>query len=428
MNMKKNTAPALRSYQLEALSAMKAADAHFHRTLLCLATGGGKTLTAVEHVKRWYLDAGKHVLWIAHSSELLDQAFKTLLQAGIPAEWVCRRYGKYDEVCAKSARVYLVNNLVKWQAPKANLVVIDEAHHAAAGTYRKWLEQQQRVYRHDPRVLGLTATPFRLHHGEIQSLCDFRLTKQKSLFQTVVYEKSFCELVAAGYLAPFHHIRFETKMRFTLDMGSTGDFTDRSLDTLNVAPRNRLIVEQWRRSRKEFGPTLVFVGTKEHARALAACFGEDAQCLLSDHDAEERKRILRAFASGQVPVLVNVRMITEGVDLPNIRTVVLARPTASAVLFTQMVGRGSRLSGGKSYFNLVDIHDQLGEHERYLATTAYLGGCRNPDLVASVARQGGPPTRPSRSSAWPRSRATRQRWRPSRRCPPGRWSPGFAAG
>lgn len=263
-------------------------------------------------------------------------------------------------------------SLTQRGAARTDLIVIDEAHHAPARAYAEWLSVC-RAHRPDgPRVLGLTATPYRLHEGSIERLLDFGFSRPRvPIFEVIAYQKSFCELAAAGRCALFRHERLDTGMSFPMRLqGQTGDFTSESLEGLDDPKRNRLIYETWARNRERYGKTLIFVGTQRHAMNLARLFGPTGSYVISDPEKMSRERrteTVDRFRRGEFAVLVNVGIFKEGVDVPDIRTVVLARPTTSPGLFVQMVGRGSRVIQGKQFFYLVDIHDQLDRYEGYLA-------------------------------------------------------------
>jgi hypothetical protein len=281
-----------------------------------------------------------------------------------------------------------MNNRVSMGPAEAELVVIDEAHHAPADTYRGWLSKYRAFARGGAKVLGLTATPYRLHGGEVLRLTEFIFSKPPvRIFETIAYQRSFCDLAAAGFVAPFRHISYQTNLRFRMSLGKTRDFDPASLESLNTRGRNQFIVDRWRERSQEFGKTLIFVGTKKHAKALAKAFGDVADYVVSDDDAEFRTEVVDDFRKGDLKVLVNVGIFKEGVDVPDIRTVILARPTTSPGLFTQMVGRGSRVLPDKKFFYLVDVHDQLDEYEQYLAGVLDLAN-RNSELVEVVGRRG----------------------------------------
>ncbi len=371
-------------YQQEAVTALTRSHARHQRVLLSLPTGTGKTFTAARYIKQACLDIGKVALWVAHSRELLDQAYETFTRdIGLPEGCVARVYGKHREDDKEpDAKVWLLNNRIYGLPPGVGFIVIDEAHHADGKTYKEILSDYHCHRPDGPKVLGLTATPYRLHEGEVTPLEQFAFSKPKvPIFESTAYRRSFCELAAQGYLAPFRHIKFETKLSYKMKV-QNGEFSSESLKQLDNAKRNRMIADYWRSRRNEFGKTLIFVGTKEHAKRLASQFGDDGNYVVSG--SEDREQVIADFRAGKFPVLVNVAIFKEGVDVRDIQTVMLARPTASPGLFTQMVGRGSRIAPGKRFFYLVDVHDQLGKYEDYLAGIYDLADRGDTGLIESV--------------------------------------------
>lgn len=380
----------LHPYQQEALRELLDHHQRLHRILLSLPTGTGKTLVAARYIGTNFTAVGRRTVWIAHSQELLDQAYETFTEKlGLDGSLVARRYAHHHELRKKKqALVWLMNNAVQEGPDDPDLVVIDEAHHAAAASYTDWLSTYRAFAPDGAKVLGLTATPYRLERGDVIPLTSFGFSKPRvPIFEKIAYQRSFCDLAASGYIAPFRHISYDTKMHFRMSLGATRDFDGESLESLNTKGRNQFIVDRWRERRKEFGKTLVFVGTQKHARGLAKLFGDEADYVVSDHEKDLRTDVVARFRAGKLSVLVNVGIFKEGVDVPDIRTVILARPTTSPVLFTQMVGRGSRVLPDKKFFYLVDIHDQLDDYEHYLAGVLDLAD-RSADLVEAVSRRG----------------------------------------
>lgn len=374
-------------YQQEAVSALTRSHAAHQRVLLSLPTGTGKTFTAARYIKQACLDIGKVALWVAHSGELLDQAYQTFTRdIGLPEGCVARVYGKYrEDDKGPDAKVWLLNNRIQGLPDGVGFIVIDEAHHADGKTYKALLSDYRCHRPEGPKVLGLTATPYRLHEGEVTPLEQFAFSKPKvPIFEETAFRRSFCELAAQGYLAPFRHIKFETRLSYKMKL-QNGEFSSESLKQLDNSKRNRMIADYWRGRRKEFGKTLIFVGTKEHAKRLAKQFGDDGNYVVSGSDG--REQVIADFRAGKFPVLVNVAIFKEGVDVRDIQTVMLARPTASPGLFTQMVGRGSRIAPGKRFFYLVDVHDQLGRYEDYLAGIHDLDDRVDTGLIESVERK-----------------------------------------
>ncbi len=374
----------IRPYQNEALRRLEATPRK--RFLLSLPTGTGKTFVAAHHAKTNYLDRGRVVLWIAHSEELLDQAYETFVEKlGMSQHHLGRRYAGYNDLDDEQGRsLWFVNNLVRSRPSREpDLIVIDEAHHAASDSYLWWLSRYRAYASNGPHVLGLTATPYRLHEGDIRGLLEFGFSKpKKPIFEEITYRKSFCELAAEGYVAPFRQVSFDTGKSYGMRLSSTGDFTGESLEQLNNTQRNQFIVNMWRAHREKFGKTLIFVGTQKHAKKLGQMFGSDGSYVISGED----RSAVADFKRGNLRVLVNVGIFKEGVDVPEIQAVVLARPTTSAGLFTQMVGRGSRILPGKPFFYLVDIHDQLGKYESFLAGAIDLANRDRPLLEGAERR------------------------------------------
>jgi superfamily II DNA or RNA helicase len=383
----------LRDYQREALKSMESEHECKNRILLSLPTGTGKTYVAATYAKNNFLDREFRVLWIAHTEELLNQAYKTFHEElGIDPSKICCLYAGLEKLKDKpKAKLWLMNNLVKTRPGKAlSLVVIDEAHHTPAGTYTDILVKLKcHTTDKGPRVLGLTATPYRLHEGSVASLLNFEfpaslrplVPQGVKYFESIAYKRSFCELAAEHYVAPFRQMRFDTEMRFDM-REHLGDFSPKSLDQLNTPQRNKFVYDVWNKNRNVFGKTLIFVGRVEHARKLSELFGGDGGCAVAG-DKIKRAEIVEAFRTGKISVMVNVGIYKEGVDVPDIKTVILARPTMSPMLFLQMIGRGSRVLPDKKFFYLVDIHDQLGEYEGYLAKVDDLGD-REPVLVKAI--------------------------------------------
>lgn len=379
-------------HQKEALQEITKAHSRQQRVLLSLPTGTGKTMVAATYAKTKYLDYNKTILWIAHSEELLDQASATFVEKlGIPEHQVCRLYAGKEKLHHKpSATIWFMNNLVQNGPDLPDLIVIDEAHHAAAPTYTDILSQYRTYQEDGPKVLGLTATPYRLHEGEIKNLVTFKYSKpRKPIFESMAFSKSFCELVDIGRLAPFKLVPVHTGLSYAMHLDKKGDFDGRSLEQLNNSKRNRKIVADWEKNKSKYGKTLIFVGRQAHAKELAGMFpkGTADYAVSDDEDKEGRRVAIDRFRSGELQVLVNVKLFSEGVDVPDIKTVILARPTTSPMLFLQMIGRGSRIVAGKSFFYLVDIHDQLGKYESYLATVLDVQDRQDGPLVKKAERR-----------------------------------------
>lgn len=346
-----------------------AASSERRAGLLVLPTGSGKTFTVVHWLlQQMERDAQLRVLWIADQQELLEQAARAFERGAqeLPPEFgrVLRvLHGQAGPVTALGDRALdiacVTRQSVVGRSPAAmtkrleaflarpTVVVVDEAHHAVATSYERLLDEVERIAP-GTMMLGLTATPWPSGQGAIK-----RLTKR---FPTTVAEVDVPSLVGAGILArPTIHT-VSTGESFTLDPEDvaslrSGDFPGDVLGELDRATRNKLIVDKWTSARATWGKTLVFVGTIDHADHLGAAFeAAEVPCQVLHSAAGRRDEVLSDFRRSSGPrVLVSVGMLLEGVDLPDARTAMLARPTRSHVLLRQMVGRvlrGPRAGGG----------------------------------------------------------------------------------
>jgi superfamily II DNA or RNA helicase len=347
--------------------------------LLVLPTGSGKTFTMVH----WLLlqmqrDPQLRVLWLADQQELLEQAARAFERGAqeLPPEFsrVLRvLHGQAGPVTALGDRTLdvacVTRQSVVGKSPEAmakrleaflarpTVVVVDEAHHAVATSYQRLLNEVERIA---PKtmMLGLTATPWPSGQGAIK-----RLTKR---FPTTVAEVDVPSLVHAGILArPTIHT-VSTGESFTLDPEDvaslrSGDFPGDVLGELDRATRNTLIVDKWTSAPATWGKTLVFVGTIDHADHLGAAFtAADVPVQVLHSESGRREEVLGEFRRKSGPrVLVSVGMLLEGVDLPDARTAMLARPTRSHVLLRQMVGRVLRgpRAGGDDLAHIVAFED-----------------------------------------------------------------------
>ncbi|MBM4346368.1 MAG: amidoligase family protein, partial [Deltaproteobacteria bacterium] len=250
------------------------------------------------------------------------------------------------------------------------LVVWDECHwgeHAGAGKLITACKRKRIP------MLGLTATP-----------------RENSRW-TVAYSNTFEELVERGWLA--RPVPFVAKTNEvwtpTIDARS-GDFDRASLTTLaNSRKRNDQIVATYKARWSHCRRTLVFACDIQHANDLAKRFN-DARCpaaaVHSDNTNEANQRARREFERGDKVILVNVAMLTHGIDIPEIETIFLCRPTKSQILFSQMVGRGARKTESKHSFSIVDFVDTLNEHGDQLVTAQrYFHGTNSASIAPRLA-------------------------------------------
>ena len=351
----------LRDYQKECLEAiLERYRAGVRRQLTCLPTGSGKTVIFAEFPS--YFKMKKQMLVLAHRKELLDQACDKIRQANHRLSVAVEQAGRSadtdcDVVVASVPTLGRKGStrLQRLDPDRFFLIVIDEAHHATADTYRRVLEYFG-VFAPETRKLlvGFTATPKR---GDGQGL--------DAVFQEIVFSKSLPEMIETGFLSPVAGYRVETEIDLSRVKTRMGDFVASQLSlAVNVGERNDMIVDVFR-SHLEGKKTLCFCVDVAHVHSLAGAFnnkGIAAAAVSGDMDSSERAKVLENFHSGRIQVLTNCMVLTEGYDEPTVEGIILARPTKSSLLYTQMIGRGTRLYPGKENVTIVDIVDATREH------------------------------------------------------------------
>ncbi|PYE51992.1 DEAD/DEAH box helicase family protein [Deinococcus yavapaiensis] len=409
------------AHQREALGKLRAwfdAPHTLKGGMLVLPTGGGKTFTATRFLSSVALSKGYKVLWLAHTHHLLEQAFysfgpppgrdadgyevghvtgKAQLRVRVVSGTLGHGRahdvkGKDDVVIATlqtiaraygDARLRGLRDFVASANGKL-LVVFDEAHHAPARSYRRLLEAL-RADAPNVTLLGLTATPTYANARSQGWLA-------KLFPQGIVYQVSAARLMAQRVLAkPVLH-EVSTKVTPTFDDATfrawAGSYRDLPESVVEDLAKNRertaLIADTYAQHRERWGQTIIFADRWyqcEQLRALLEARGVRAGAVYSSVDgrssaAERAERThsdthatLDAFRRGELDVLINIRMLTEGTDVPNVQSVFLTRATTSRILLTQMIGRALRgpAFGGTSEAHIVSFVDAW-EHAMPWAT------------------------------------------------------------
>ena len=368
------------------------------RTLLVLPTGGGKTLTAAYWLLRNAVDQNKKILWLAHRHLLLEQAAEAFARNAYTDTMVNRTVfnyriisGMHDKpvhiqktdrilIASKDSMIRSLDKLKNWLNGEEIYLVIDEAHHAVAKSYKKII-QYVADHTKSMKLLGLTATPFRTSEDEQGAL--------KQVFtDDIVYKTDLDTLIKKGILATPTFIDCNTNIQFTEHLGVQALKSIENLDTLpeNIVndiagskERNRIIVDEYINNYEKYGPTIVFALNKNHAITLNALFNEKgkkygikSEFIISEvqdmitgitiSNADNERKI-EAYRNGEIQVLINVNILTEGTDLPKTHTVFLTRPTVSTTLMTQMVGRALRglKAGGTKEAYIVSFVDDWND-------------------------------------------------------------------
>lgn len=356
----------LRQYQEDCLDAIVANYQAGVRHQLCvLATGLGKTVIFSNLPTR--LNNGK-LLVIAHRDELLSQAVDKIqrwnptLRVGLEkAEHHADANSDVIVACSASVGRAGSKRLDSFWG-SIGTIVVDECQHILGGSYLNILEDSGVLLPDSKKLLiGFTATPRRHNRKRtVQTglLDDEDLISLKSVFSHITYKFPIRKGIKEGFLAPLHGMRVGTQTNLDNVKVVAGDFAvDQLSAAVNSPERNALVVKTWKEN-AQGRPTLCFTVDIAHAKALAEAFmhnGVLAQPIYGDDPQRAEK--LKWFEDGKIQVLCNCALLIEGFDSPSVSCVTLARPTKSGSLYTQMIGRGTRLHPGKADCLVIDVCD-----------------------------------------------------------------------
>ena len=387
----------LRNYQQEMVSRVREAWRCHRSVMVQMPTGTGKTHVLAEIVRTFELPTTgdelratsrkemipngllvtrssspvtKSVLIVAHRVELIEQIKETLLKLKVKSEGlkikgdepivICEKLqSKGGKIDVNGERVNIGGNVIRVESIQTisrridaldftpDLVVIDEAHHALAMTYRMLWDKWR-----DAKFLGLTATPCRMNRKGFTEL-----------FDSLISSWSIAAFIRQGVLSPFDYfsIRPGSADQQLIDSlekrGADGDYQVKEMDAvLNRRPS----IERLYRSLIQFAEGkkgIVYAISIAHARGIADYYsrqGLKSVAIDSKTPREERKRLIEEFKLGRIRVLVNVDVFSEGFDCPDVEFVQMARPTLSLSKYLQQVGRGLRMSDGKECCVLID--------------------------------------------------------------------------
>ncbi len=336
--------------QAEALGALEQSRiAGFRRAMVVMATGLGKTLLAAFDSNR---PDFRRVLFIAHREEILRQsrdAFRKVRPDGRFGFFLGADKDPDADVLFASIQT-LQRNLHHFSPDRFDYVVVDEFHHAVAPTYRHAIEHLRPKF-----LLGLTATPNRLDGADLLALCGNNL----------VFECDIVEGIRQGRLASFHYWGIKDVVDYAQIPWRSGRFDpDKLAEAIETKHRADQALEQWRK--RATGPTLAFCTTITHAEFMAKFFNErgvKSAAVHSGPHSAPRQGAVADLQSGAIQVLFAVDVFNEGVDVPEIATVLMLRPTDSPVIFLQQLGRGLRTFAGKDALQVIDF---VGNHHSFL--------------------------------------------------------------
>ena len=334
----------LRPYQQSLLRDVQdalAADPK-GQVMLQLPTGGGKTVIAGKLLADW-LQNGRKAVWLTHRKELAEQTRRMLTNAGVSAisnvNW---RPGDEAPAWASGVVILMSQTVARrirerqvWSEFNSNdLLVIDEAHHAAAPGWERAMQQWPGP------IVGMTATPWRLSQKEgFDHLFDGLLCGPQTADLQALEKPALCQ--AQVFIPPP-----EQRVAGGV-VGSIGDYTETGIKQANRDRPDIMTAGAlafWQKH-AEGRQTIAYAVSVDHAHNLAAVF-EDANIpaavILGNTNRQDRDRAIAGFRDGSIKVLVNVAVATEGFDLPDASCIIIARPTMSLALYLQMVGRGLR--------------------------------------------------------------------------------------
>lgn len=331
-----------------------------HRNLMVAATGTGKTVMAALDYKQLCKKHGRdlRLLFVAHRKEILQQSLRTYqdvlvnpnfgesLHSGeIPERWT-HIFASVQSLNASA--------LSRLAADHFDVIVIDEFHHSTSPTYRKILDHFQPL-----ELLGLTATPERMDGKNVQDeFFDGRIAAEVRLW----------EALENDLLSPFHYFGISDNTDLSAVEWKRGAYDANALSNVLTGndARARLVIKAVRDKIAEPGVmrALGFCVSVAHAHFMAERFrtaGLNALALSGETPIDQRAQALADLRSGSLQVIFSVDLFNEGLDIPDVDTLLLLRPTSSATLFLQQLGRGLRRTEGKAVLTVLDF---IGQHRK----------------------------------------------------------------
>lgn len=363
----KNGKPTtLHPYQQDAKQNIFAAWDEVHHVMLQMPTGTGKTYlfsSLINDINKWSQDTHtpNKMLVVAHRKELIEQIDKSLEVFGVRHSVLA---GPKDERNLSNPIIVTSIQTITHKANAADVerihnrirfVVIDEAHHAMATTYRNLWDMFPNA-----RFLGVTATPWRMNHSGF-----------KSIFDRLILTQSVKEFIRQGYLAPFSYYSLRPSSRIQNSINNIhkfdkwGDYDEGALiDTMDKQQIRAQLVKSYQKL--AYGKKgIIYSINKQHSANICKDFSKTGVRIVDIDDQTPsalRKQYVDDFKAGKIDIIVNVNIFSEGFDCPDIEFIQLARPTKSLTMYIQQVGRGLRKSEGKAKCIILD---NVGMYSRF---------------------------------------------------------------
>jgi ATP-dependent helicase IRC3 len=336
-------AVALRDYQLEALAAVEEAEAAgTRRQLVALPTGTGKTVVFSELIAR----RGGRALVLVHRDELVSQALDKLAVAGLEDVGVVKAERDEHGAQVVVASVQSISRRLRLErvTPDFRTVVVDEAHHVAADSYQRVLEHVE-AGGPPPLVVGVTATPERSDGVPLEGF-------------HVVYRRQLADMIGAGYLSDLRALQIRLRADFARLHIRAGDFIEAEAEAMLLDADAPAMAARAYQAHAPGRRAIVFTPTVKVAGLMADAFraaGIAAESIDGGTPLELRRDVLARFHEGQVAVVANCAVLTEGFDEPAVDCLIIARPTRSRLLYMQMLGRATRKHPGKDDALILDL-------------------------------------------------------------------------
>ncbi|VEG28557.1 DUF3427 domain-containing protein [Actinomyces howellii] len=353
-----------------------------HKNLVVAATGTGKTVVAaLDYRDNLCGRDGSHpsLLFVAHRIELLEQAryrYRAVLKDGSFGEILAEGHEPTHWKHVFATVQSLTSRLDRINPNNFQVVVVDEFHHAAASSYKKllrWCDPEE--------LLGLTATPERADGIDVRTYFGGRATAEIRLW----------DALESDLLSPFHYFAIADNTDLRQLPWSRGRYNDRALEELYVgnSQRTALIIEQL--NRRVLDTTrmhaLGFCVSVQHAEYMAHAFsaaGIPSHVVSGKTDNTTRRQALSLLKNGEINAIFTVDLYNEGIDLPAIDTIMFLRPTESATIFLQQLGRGLRKDRNKSVLTVLDYVGLQHRNFRFDSKLSALTGASRRELESGV--------------------------------------------
>ncbi len=404
----------------QVINDLENKEKHLYKILVHMPTGTGKTKTTMHIIAHYlnFISKGKGtVVWIAHSDELLKQAYDTfvsvwshlaLFNINVYKSWVEFPNSISDgilftsiQALQKKVKKSVFDELQK----RASLIIFDEVHKSGAKTYKECVDKLMLTENEiGKKFIGLTATPGRttdfssqniLFRNDFDHFIGIDVDRINNISLTPNEARNYQgSKDPIKYFQEHHYLsKIVTEpLEFELDpltyeklkkeyFGKRDDYSDSLLMEIGLnKSRNMLIVEKLQELNRLNIPTIVFACSLQHAKMLSAFLrmqNIDNSLVVGDMGSYERRQAIKDFKEGKVNFIINYEILTTGFDSTNIKCVFITRPTKSVILYSQMIGRGLRgeKMGGNAECKLIDLHDNIeqftNESESFIHFDSY---------------------------------------------------------